>query len=81
MSNNSPRVGRRAQVTKPDLWYFDQLPPTARKALSDAAFNWSAGAMFNRWKKGVKGYKTGPDIAHRVHEADKRIIGNGMFQS
>ena len=73
MSDNSPKVGRRSQTTKPDMWYFDQLPPTARQALADAAFNWSAGAMLNRWKRGVKGYKTGADIAQRVRDADKSV--------
>lgn len=71
---NAPRVGRSAKVTKPDLWYYDQLPPTARRALADAAFAWSSGSMFNRWKRGVRGYKTGPDIAERVRDADKAVI-------
>ena len=74
MSNNTSQGGRSARVTKPDLWYFDQLPPTARTALADAAFNWSSGAMFNRWKRGVRGYKTGKDIAARVASADASII-------
>lgn len=73
MSANSPRVGRRSQTTKPDMWYFDQLPPTARQALANAMFNWSSGSMYNRWKKGLKGYKTGKDIADRVRIADKSV--------
>ncbi len=73
MSHNSPRVGRSYRPTKPEMWYFDQLPPSARKALSEAAFNWSSGAMFNRWKRGVRGYKTGQDIAARVRVADKGV--------
>lgn len=73
MSANSPRVGNRSQTTKPDMWYFDQLPPTARAALANAAFNWSAGSMLNRWKRGVKGYRTGKEIAERVRAADKSV--------
>jgi hypothetical protein len=26
--------------------YFDRLPPTARRTLADAAFNWSAGSVY-----------------------------------
>lgn len=71
---NTPRVGRASKVTKPDLWYYDQLPPTARRALADAAFDWSSGFIFNRWKRGVHGYKTGSDIAERVRAAEKAVI-------
>ncbi len=73
MSGNSPRVGRRSQTTKPDMWYFDQLPPTAREALANANFNWSAGSMLNRWKRGLRGYKTGKEIAARVRAADQTV--------
>jgi hypothetical protein len=73
VSKNSPRVGRRGRVTRPDIWYFDQLPPTAREALSNAAFDWSSGAMFNRWQRGARGYKTGKEIAERVRAADKSV--------
>lgn len=71
---NAPRVGRAAHTTKPDLWYFDQLPPSARQALAEAAFSWSSGAVLNRWKRGSKGYKTGKEIAARVSEWDKKVI-------
>jgi len=68
---------------KPDLWYFDQLPPSARAALANAAFSWSSGA--DRWKKGAKGYGTGQQVAERVREWDaaqikidrKRVWGIG----
>lgn len=73
MSANSPKVGRRSSVTKPDMWYYDQLPPTAREALANAKFNWSSGSMLNRWKRGLKGYKTGKDIADRVRAADASV--------
>lgn len=74
MGSNSSRVGRRVSLTKPDMWYFDQLPPTARQALADATFNWSAGATLNRWKRGDAGHKTGAEIAKRVREWDARAI-------
>ncbi len=74
MSDNSPKVGSRSSVTKPDMWYFDQLPPTARQALANAAFNWSSGSMLNRWKRGLRGYKTGAEIAERVRAADAGVI-------
>jgi uncharacterized protein YmfQ (DUF2313 family) len=73
MSENSPKVGRRSSVSKPDMWYFDQLPPTARAALANANFNWSSGSMLNRWKRGLKGYKTGAQIAERVRAADASV--------
>jgi hypothetical protein len=71
MSANSPKVGRRARTTKPDMWYYDQLPPSARQALANAAFNWSSGAVLNRWKRG--GYKSVQDVARAIHNADKSV--------
>lgn len=57
-----------------DFHYFDQLPPSARRALADAVFNWSSGATLNRWKRGRAGYKTGADITARVAEWDAQQI-------
>ena len=57
-----------------DLDYFDKLPPTARQALATAVFDWSSGAVFNRWKAGRRGYKTGKDVAARVSEWDAQQI-------
>ena len=67
-----------------DLEYFDKLPPSARKALANAAFDWASGAVYNRWKKAKPGYKTGADVASRIAEWDakqitkdsKRVWGN-----
>jgi hypothetical protein len=73
MAANASQGGRRVSLAKPDLWYFDQLPPTARQALRDASFSWSAGHFYNRWKRGERGYKTGQDIAARVAIADKSV--------
>ena len=71
MSKNSPRVGRNARMTKPDMFYYDQLPPTARAALANANFNWSSGAVLNRWKRG--GYRSVKDIAVAIRAADKSV--------
>jgi len=57
-----------------DTWYFDRLPPTARKALAEAAFNWSSGAIYTAWRRSAAGFKTGPDCAARIAEADARQI-------
>jgi hypothetical protein len=59
---------------RPDSWYFDRLPPTARKALANAAFEWASGWFYTRWKRGKHGFQTGPDIAARVAEWDARWI-------
>jgi hypothetical protein len=58
----------------PDLWYFDRLPPTARNALANAAFDWASGFFYTRWRRGKDGFKTGADIATRVAEADTNQI-------
>jgi hypothetical protein len=55
-----------------DRWgAYEQLPPSARKALQDAAFNWAAQPILTRWKRGARGYKTGTDIVARVAEYDR----------
>lgn len=74
MGDNSPRVGRPARRSKPDLWYYDKLPPTARQALANAMFDWSAGQMYGLWNKGARGFKTGADIAEQVKRADASVI-------
>ena len=72
--SNTPRVGRAARTAKPDFWYFDKLPPTARQALANAAFNWSSAGFYSKWNRGQRGYKTGKDIADRVAAADAGVI-------
>jgi hypothetical protein len=73
MGANAKQKGRRVSLAKPDLWYFDQLPPTARQALANANFSWSAGHYLNRWKRGEKGFKSGREIAERVRDADRSV--------
>lgn len=57
-----------------DFYYFDRLPPTARRALANAAFDWSSGSTLNHWKRGDHGYKTGAEVAARVAEWDAKQI-------
>jgi hypothetical protein len=71
---NSNQGGRAFRGRRPDLEYFDKLPPTARTALANAFFDWASGAFFNRWKRGAAGYKTGADTAKRVAEWDAHTI-------
>src|SRR5262249_7876310 len=70
MAGNASQAGRSFRGRHDDLWYFDQLPPTARQALAEAAFEWSSGSIHVAWRRGRPGYKTGADIAARVAEAD-----------
>jgi len=72
MSGNTHRVGRTSHATKPDIWYFDQLPPTARKALANAERNWSSAWVYNSWRKGKIGFKTGEQCAKKVQQADRK---------
>lgn len=75
MNNGSKLKGTRAsRHRRPSIWYFDRLPPSARAALADAAFLWSPGTIYSRWKKGTPGFKTGADCAARIREWDARQI-------
>jgi len=72
MSGNAHKVGRRSQASKPDLWYYDRLPATARAALANAERDWSSAWIYNAWNKARPGYKTGPQCAVQIAIADKR---------
>jgi Family of unknown function (DUF6525) len=74
MPTNASQGGRAFGGWRPDLWYFDKLPPTARTALANAAFNWSSGAFHGPWRRGVPGYTTGAAVAARIAEADAHQI-------
>lgn len=74
MGNASQRSGSTFNGAHDDFYYFDKLPPSARKALADAAFDWSSGAVYNRFKKAAKGYRTGKEIAQTVPQWDKKQI-------
>lgn len=71
MSGNTHRVGRSSRASKPDWWYFDRLPPSAREALANATRNWSSAWIYNAWKKGKPGFKTGKDCAEQIRKADR----------
>lgn len=71
-SNAHKGVGTRSGTTKPDLWYYDRLPPTARAALANAEHDWSAGWIYTAWNRAKPGYRTGQQCADRVRDADRR---------
>jgi hypothetical protein len=51
---------------------FDKLPPTARKALTDAAYTWPVEDIYDAWKDGERGFKTGRDIKRQIERWDKQ---------
>lgn len=53
---------------------FDKLPPSAREALANAAFDWAPQPIVTSWRRGVTGMKTGKEIAARVAEWDAQQI-------
>jgi hypothetical protein len=53
---------------------YDKLPASARKALADAVFCWATQPLLTRWRKGLPGYRTGPDIAKTVARWDKKHL-------
>jgi hypothetical protein len=67
MSNSS---GSYRSTDQAAMRAYDKLPPAARKALADAAFNWAPQPIVTKWNRGYVGYKTGPDIARKVVEWD-----------
>jgi len=75
--SNATQGGRAFRGRHNDFWYFDRLPMIARLALANAAFNWSSGAIYGRWQRGLYGFKTGVDIAARIAEADAHQIAKG----
>lgn len=50
---------------------FDKLPPTARAAIANAAFNWAETNIYRAWNRGQPGFKTGADIAKAISGWDK----------
>jgi hypothetical protein len=53
---------------------FDKLPPSARSALAEAAFNYAPQPILTNWRRGTPGMKTGEQIAQRVREWDAQQI-------
>lgn len=72
MSGNASQGGRSFRGRYPDLHYYDKLPPTARKALADAVFDWSSGWIYGLWRRGE--LKTGADVAAFIAETDTTQI-------
>lgn len=71
MSNSK---GSYYSTTENSMTAYDKLPPTARRALQDAAFCWAPQPVLTRWRKGRAGYKTGADIAKTVAKWDRSKI-------
>jgi hypothetical protein len=72
--NNTSQGGRVFFGRHDNFWYLERLPPTARKALCEAAFNWAAGWIYSRWRQGKRGFKTESDIAARIAEVGAEQI-------
>lgn len=53
---------------------YDKLPPTARRALQDAAFDWATQPILTRHRRGRRGYLTGKDIAKTIARRDADAI-------
>lgn len=71
MSNSS---GSYRSTRENSMAAFDKLPPTARAALANAAINWAPQPFRTRWMRGLKGYRTGPEIAETVVRIDTAQI-------
>jgi hypothetical protein len=74
----SPR-GNRSHVpnfrsSRPDLECFDALPPAARRALANAAFNWASDWFWQGWRRKRLGCETGTAIATTVAKWDREQI-------
>jgi len=83
MTSNATRGGSTFRGRHPDLWYWERLPPTARKALAEAAFDWSSGWLYGLWNRGK--LKTGAKSFYSVASSGSRdqaaqvIITVGSF--
>jgi Family of unknown function (DUF6525) len=74
MPSNATQGGSSWRGCRPDLEYFDSLPPTARQALANAVFDWASGWVLSQWRRGRPGYATGAEIARSIAAADARQI-------
>ncbi len=70
--NNSQ--GSYYSTTENSMAAYDKLPPTARLALQNAVFDWAPQPLVTSWRKGVKGYRNGADIARKVAAWDASKI-------
>jgi hypothetical protein len=63
--------GNYYSTTENRMAAFDKLPKSAREALANAAFSWAPQPIVTRWKRGDRGYKTGPSIAKLIPKWDE----------
>jgi Family of unknown function (DUF6525) len=73
MSNSK---GNHYCTPESDMRAYDKLPPTARQALQQAAFDWAAGPLLRRWNNARPGYKNGREIAKTIAAWDKNKVKN-----
>jgi hypothetical protein len=59
---------------------FDKLPPSARQALQDAAFDWATQPILTKHRHGRRGYMTGADIADSIARWDADEIAKDRAQ-
>lgn len=52
-----------------DWFYFEQLPPTLRKALACSPFTWDSKWFLDRWKKSPKGLEECLRLLKDVNDA------------
>jgi hypothetical protein len=78
MSGNASQGGSAFRGQHPDLWYWERLPPTARQALNDAIFDWSAGWIYGLWRRGK--LKTGADVAAFIQKTDQAQAARDRFR-
>jgi len=76
MASNASQGGSAFRGRYPDLSYYDKLPPTARVALANAAFDWSSGWVYGQWATWQAGLSNRPrrrsDDRCRGHAHDRQ---------
>jgi hypothetical protein len=66
--------GSYQSTLKNSMAAYDRLPPTARLALQNAVFAWAPQPIRTKHNRGVKGYRTGAEIATTIATWDKAKI-------
>jgi Family of unknown function (DUF6525) len=77
MIHNS--TGSYRTTTAASMKAYDALPPTARRALSNAAFQWAPQPFLTAWRKGQ--FRTGEAIAQWVQEIDVSEVGVEAYKT
>lgn len=60
---------------------YDKLPPTARAALANAAWDWATQPLLTGWRKGRPGFRTGAEIAAKIARADADETGKDALKT